>query len=265
MSPDRKTMAFALSLLICLLTTVQPSSALDPPPASETPLADRQTPGCTTQNRFQELAVWELPGADLTDMLSRRYLSPLVAGSLLALASWKLADDRLDRRALDNTAADGLMDIGNVYGSGLVIGGGGGALMVAGQVLGERELSQIGSDVVHAYALSGALVWTLKICVDRRRPSGGPHSFPSGHTAAAFAAAPVLSQHLGPAAALPAYCLAVLTGAGRLEENKHHLADVTAGAVIGIIAGRVVAARRDHGLAPCASVGPGSIGLAWAF
>ena len=51
--------------------------------------------------------------------------------------------------------------------------------------------------------------------------------------------APALLLAFTPAA-VPAYLLAGLVGASRLEQDKHHLSDVVAGAALGYIVGRTV-------------------------
>lgn len=67
-------------------------------------------------------------------------------------------------------------------------------------------------------------------------PAG--HSFPSGHTAAAFSCATVIFiQHKK--AGLGAFLLAALIGASRIYLFVHYPTDVFCGAVIGIICGIV--------------------------
>lgn len=77
-----------------------------------------------------------------------------------------------------------------------------------------------------------------KAVIDAERPDGSGHdSFPSNHTANAFAAATMLTLRYGREFALPAYGIAALTGVARVEADKHYWKDVAAGAAIGLIAG----------------------------
>jgi len=72
----------------------------------------------------------------------------------------------------------------------------------------------------------------------RVRPSGGLRSFPSGHTAIAFAGAEFMRQEykdVSPWYGYAGYSVAALTGALRMAHNKHWLSDVVAGAGIGIL------------------------------
>ncbi len=77
--------------------------------------------------------------------------------------------------------------------------------------------------------------------------SGGD-SFPSGHTAAAFAAAQVLADSR-PAGEwtwrTTAYSLGALTAYARLDGNMHWLSDTVAGAALGMATGRFVSNRSE--------------------
>lgn len=74
----------------------------------------------------------------------------------------------------------------------------------------------------------------LKYSINRERPNGYERSFPSGHTAAAFASAGFLQMRYGWGYGIPAYALAAFTGYSRVESNNHWTSDVLAGAAIGI-------------------------------
>jgi len=138
----------------------------------------------------------------------------------------------------DATAVDGALDAGNAYGSAWVALGMTAGVTAFGVLGGRPELTRAGVDMTKALALAGVAVWTLKLTVERARPNGAMYSFPSGHTATAFATAPVLQAHFGWKVGAPAYALATLTAFGRMEENRHYFSDVIAGATIGILAGR---------------------------
>lgn len=77
-----------------------------------------------------------------------------------------------------------------------------------------------------------ATVEILKYSVDATRPNGSPHSFPSGHTAWAFAGASYLQMRYGWEYGLPAYIAAGAVGWSRVESNNHYWRDVIAGAAI---------------------------------
>jgi len=76
------------------------------------------------------------------------------------------------------------------------------------------------------------------------------HSFPSGHTAASFAAATALSMAY-PRARPLLYLSAVAVGLSRIHLGHHFLSDVIAGGAIGVgvgwISGEAVGVRRQPG------------------
>lgn len=86
------------------------------------------------------------------------------------------------------------------------------------------------------FGVTMAAVYILKPLVNETRPNGGAHSFPSGHTASAFAGAGFLQRRYGWSYGLPAYVAAALTGVSRVEGNYHWSADVLTGALIGFSA-----------------------------
>jgi len=180
-------------------------------------------------------------------------------------------------RSLDGSPLEELIDIGDQYGDGLTMGIGTAGLLLTGRLLDNRTMSAAGSDLARSLLLSGAAVWALKLTINARRPSGGPYSFPSGHTASAFAAAPVIVRHWGWRAGAGALVLAAGTALGRMEDRRHYLADVLFGAAIGLAVGYEIAqgsaAVRGEtdgrggfgGLLRAVTVRPQGIGLSLRF
>jgi hypothetical protein len=76
----------------------------------------------------------------------------------------------------------------------------------------------------------------LKRAVDERRPDGGSHSFPSGHTSMAFAGAEFIRKEYGWGWGAPAMLAAGFVGWSRVESKRHYTHDVLAGAAIGVLA-----------------------------
>ncbi len=91
-----------------------------------------------------------------------------------------------------------------------------------------------------ALVLSGGTVELLKQCTNELRPDGqNNHSFPSGHTALAFASAAILEReygHLSPWITVGGYTAATATEWLRLRHNAHYVNDIFTGAGIGIVA-----------------------------
>ena len=87
--------------------------------------------------------------------------------------------------------------------------------------------------------ISIAIVLPLKKITKVERPDGSAfNSFPSGHTATAFAAAEFMWQEykdVSPWYGIAGYAAAATTGILRLYNNKHWVSDVVAGAGVGIL------------------------------
>lgn len=95
-----------------------------------------------------------------------------------------------------------------------------------------REVSLM----VTATAYAGLVTTGLKYSVREGRPynSRVRDSFPSGHTSTAFAFAGVVAAEHGGWYGVPAMLLATFVGYSRINDHKHYLKDVVAGATLGL-------------------------------
>ncbi|MBI5491432.1 MAG: phosphatase PAP2 family protein [Deltaproteobacteria bacterium] len=122
------------------------------------------------------------------------------------------------------------------------------------------SLRNAGKEAAFSLVLSGAVTHVLKAAFERPRINSGAgaairllenpslfdltgrfNSFPSGHTAAAFAVAYVLAKRY-PRFSLIFYTTAALIGAARVYLGSHYPTDVLAGAFVGVCAGYLVTA-----------------------
>jgi membrane-associated phospholipid phosphatase len=156
-----------------------------------------------------------------------RFVKPAAVVLVLALPLGA-AEARAD-------AASRAGDVGAIL---LPVGSAAGAL-VAKDHKGLAQLAE-------SYASAMAVVYVLKPLVDRTRPDGGHQSFPSGHTASAFAGAAFLQMRYGWAFGLPAYAVASYVGYSRVEAKRHYTSDVVAGAAIGIGTNFLFTRHREH-------------------
>ncbi len=92
--------------------------------------------------------------------------------------------------------------------------------------------------VIASGALTTAIIYPVKILTDQERPNGLPRAFPSGHTAFAFTIATVVDKEFRDKSkwiSVGAYTIASATGVSRILNNEHWMADVLAGAGVGIL------------------------------
>ena len=161
-------------------------------------------------------------------------LSLLVAGTVLTLSS-QVYDNRIrDEWKNHQQMSDSAASVGDLLGSGIAS-----ALVVGTQFLYDPKEEHWKS---HARTLiwETSLVIAMKYSFGRQRPgnSSSYQSFPSGHTAVAFATATNLTYSYGWRAAALSFPLALFVGASRWADDMHWGSDVVAGAFIGVIMAR---------------------------
>jgi hypothetical protein len=90
-----------------------------------------------------------------------------------------------------------------------------------------------------ATAYSSAVTTVLKYAAREPRPydKSVKNSFPSGHTTTSFAFAGYVAAEHGWAWGVPATLMATFVGYSRINDNRHYLHDVIAGATIGWVYG----------------------------
>jgi membrane-associated phospholipid phosphatase len=137
------------------------------------------------------------------------------------------------------------------------------ALLTAGLITGHKDLERSGVRVFASVVLAGVFTGGAKVVTGRLRPdeSTTQYSFkpfthhdalPSGHATVAFALATSLADEIRrPWASALLFAGATGTAWSRLNDHKHWLSDVVAGAAVGITAANVIEGRwRIFGLGP---------------
>lgn len=116
------------------------------------------------------------------------------------------------------------------------------ALNFAG-VKGKNNFKDCTIIMATSYLIMSSTVLGLKSLTKVERPDGSSNnSFPSGHTATAFAGAEFLWQEYkdqSPWYGIAGYAVATGTGIFRIYNNRHWLTDVAAGAGIGILSTKI--------------------------
>jgi membrane-associated phospholipid phosphatase len=131
-----------------------------------------------------------------------------------------------------------------------------GALYAAGEIWRSPGLRRTALLSLESMLIAGALVSATKIIIGRGRPYSSMYplsfrlfstraaynSFPSGHTAAAFAVATTIARQTRSVAVdILAYSAATLVGLSRIHDDEHWVSSVVAGAA----AGYFIAAKID--------------------
>jgi membrane-associated phospholipid phosphatase len=195
----------------------------------------------------EDVSLGHFPGAvwdDITALPTWENTWWLLGGTALTIGVYQFEDPDGAAEALNKGAWDSLSDFGNIWGdmrvqAPLALGTWG-----IGSWAGNDDVAGFGFDLSRGLLLTVATTSIIKAGVNRTRPNGEDYSFPSGHTAAAFTTAGVVTQRYGGWLGGLSIGLGVLTAMGRMEDMKHYASDVVAGATIGWIIGRTVA-RKD--------------------
>jgi len=107
-------------------------------------------------------------------------------------------------------------------------------MLTYGLIEGDSVAKQNAGEMLEATLYSTLVTTALKYSIQEKRPStNSRESFPSGHTTAGFSFASYIGCRHSLGWGIAAYGLAGFIGFSRINDNKHYLHDVTAGATIG--------------------------------
>jgi hypothetical protein len=133
---------------------------------------------------------------DFRRLPSRDSAMILGIGGLAAMAGHP-SDVRLSQSFSGSTSMSGAFGAGQTIGAATTQIAAAFATYSIGRVTGNPKVAVLGADLVRAQFVSQTMTQVLKLGTSRTRPDGTSLSFPSGHSASAFATAAVLQRHLG--------------------------------------------------------------------
>ncbi|MBC7328479.1 phosphatase PAP2 family protein [bacterium] len=127
------------------------------------------------------------------------------------------------------------VDCFNLLGDGMTMGSTNFLLRQA-----EKEkIKKAGEEGLDAFLTAGLSTQALKLITHCKRPNGESYdSFPSGHTAMAFASAKVFS-HYYPENKVLYYIIAIGVAVARVQSGAHYTRDVIGGALVGLWSGEL--------------------------
>lgn len=130
-----------------------------------------------------------------------------------------------------------------------------GTLYLAARGAKNEPLVQTAATAFESYLWSMLITSVVKGAFGREAPDQGSGEgeffagdtiFPSGHTSRSFAIAAVFADRYGRKAAFIGYPVAALIGWSTIQEDKHWVSDVVAGAGLGLAIGKGIAARHPR-------------------
>jgi membrane-associated phospholipid phosphatase len=211
-----------------------------------------RAPATTPPAAASDTSQWSIAGLpsrfvhDLARLAAMPSVAVLAAGGAAALAAHP-ADARTVASLSGSSGAEESLDGGATIGGAPVQIGIAAGVYGLGLAFHSAGAAETGSALVETQLVEGLVTQGLKYAVDRTRPNGGHHSFPSGHAAASFTTADIVLQRFGWRAGVAAYAAAAYVGASRIADRQHYLSDVVFGAAVGIASARTFRGSFGHG------------------
>jgi membrane-associated phospholipid phosphatase len=183
----------------------------------------------------------------------------VVAGFVLAASL--IADESFRGQVQEyrGKTSNAVARVGNGFGEPHYVLPAIGAGLLVGRLTGHSSVTRVALRAGGAVALAGGITTAVKLAIGRSRPEGdgdadlfrpfsGRSSFPSGHTAVAFALATAIAEDTrDPWSDAALYGAATLTALARVNDDRHWISDVFVGALVGHLSARWIS-RRQGGL-----------------
>ncbi len=266
-----------------------PDRAAGPGARSREEAADRLTPREAGREFLRDAGrIWSAPARLRAKDVAPLFVLGAVTGVLIATdgSSRDAVHSWSGRYPWVGDVAPVVTEIGGLGGFAAA-----GALFGAGLLFKDARVRDTGYLAASAVLQTFLVDAVLKGVSGRQRPSAadgldhwaGPgaffkrfesgrsdfyESFPSGHTASAFALATVVSlRSRSPWVGIAAYGAAAAVGLSRMALDKHWLSDVVAGAVVGHLVARLVVRGHDRRprLVPTLACGGRGVALGFSY
>jgi membrane-associated phospholipid phosphatase len=190
------------------------------------------------------------PADHSSPLISRK--TAAVAGLLFGAALLGDRSFREEAQEHRGTATNSVARLSNCLGDWRFVVPALSAGYLAGELGGSRDLKRVMLHAGAAAALATGISSGLKYTIGRTRPSfagdpdqfrpfSGANSFPSGHTAVAFAIATSIAEETDDSwSDVALYSAATLTAMARVNDDRHWTSDVLLGALIGHLSAKWV-------------------------
>lgn len=183
--------------------------------------------------------------APVNDLAGRQILMGglgLSAGLVLTreVTSYPLQEETAKKKPMGSTSEYGNL-AGQMYPSILYMAG----MQAYSYFAEDPEAYEFAKVMLKSTLYSSLVTATLKATIREPRP-GDPSdkaSFPSAHATRAFAFAATVNELHGSSFGIPAYMMATAVAYSRMNDNRHYVHDVLAGAAIGASYGISIAQR----------------------
>jgi hypothetical protein len=190
------------------------------------------------------------PADHSSPLISRK--TAAVAGLLFGAALMGDRSFREEAQEHRSNTTNSMAKLGNTLGEWRIVAPALSAGYLAGEIAGSRDLKRVMLHAGAAAALATGISSSLKYTIGRTRPPvagdpdqfrpfSGSNSFPSGHTAVAFAIATSIADETDDSwSDIVLYSAATLTAMSRINDDRHWTSDVLIGGLIGHLSARWV-------------------------
>jgi membrane-associated phospholipid phosphatase len=191
-----------------------------------------------------------IPAPQSSPLITRK--TAMVAGLLFGAAMLGDRGIREGAQEFRGNTTNSFATVGNTFGEWTVVVPALSAGYLAGVISGSNDLKRVMLHAGAAAALATGLSSSLKYTIGRTRPPfagdpdqfrpfSGSNSFPSGHTATAFAIATAIADETDDGwSDYLLYGAATLTAVSRINDDRHWASDVLIGGLIGHLSAKWV-------------------------